>query len=294
MKKGKIIILSLILVVSFSSLIYASQSSFNKSKLVIVEKGQFMMNSSNENFSEQEECNVKVNDFYISKYEVTHKEYIEFLNDRKIGIDGKYNGHRLIDIDDLDCAVGYRNKFYFKSSNKANVEECPVIEVTWWGAIDYCNWLSEKNELKKAYNSDGYLLDKNGNIVTDIRKVEGYRLPTKVEWEYAARGGIKGKDTIYAGSDILDKCAWHWENSKVNNVGQTHPIGEKMANELGIYDMSGNVAEWINTKNDSNMIFMNGSWDDLGIFCEVGFWDYDKPSISEDTLGFRFVRTKAQ
>ena len=70
---------------------------------------------------------------------------------------------------------------------------------------------------------------------------EQYRLPTEAEWEYAARGGQEGKGHQYAGSRIVGKVGWYRQNSG----GKTHPAGEKRPNEVGLYDMSGNVSEWV-------------------------------------------------
>jgi len=67
-----------------------------------------------------------------------------------------------------------------------------------------------------------------------------FRLPTEAEWEFAARGGNKSRGTLFSGSDNVDLVAWHHDNAKIT----THPVAQKMPNEIGLYDMSGNVCEW--------------------------------------------------
>ena len=177
----------------------------------------------------------------------------------------------------------------------------PVINVSWWGAISYCNWLSKKEGLEVAYYKDGNLLDRNGNRTTDITIVQGYRLPTEAEWEYAARGGQKRKVYKYAGSDDLNAVGWYKDNSD----RQTRPVGEKKANELGLYDMSGNVSEWCHDwygdyasttqtnptgpRSGSFRVVRGGSFGDPARRCRVAYRG-NGAAVSGD-FGFRVART---
>ncbi len=95
------------------------------------------------------------------------------------------------------------------------VDHDPIVNISWEDAIAYCKWLSNKTGKQ-------------------------YRLPTEEEWEYAARGGKKSKGYQYSGGQNIDSVAWNKNNS--NNL--VHAVGQKTANELGLYDMTGNLWEW--------------------------------------------------
>ena len=109
-------------------------------------------------------------------------------------------------------AIMGNNPSEFKDSDNGDL---PVESVNWYEAQEFCQKLSTLTGKK-------------------------YMLPTEAQWEFAARGGNKGKGMLYSGSDNLDEVAWYEANSE----GKTHPVGEKLPNELGLYDMIGNVNEW--------------------------------------------------
>lgn len=115
-----------------------------------------------------------------------------------------------------------------------------------------------------------------------------FRLPSEREWEYAAKGGNKSRGYTYSGSDDLYRVAWYTENS--NNM--THPVGQKLDNELGIFDMSGNVWEWCSDCWDSSCsgrVYRGGGWGSSASNCRVSSRGYDSPSYRNDFIGLRLA-----
>ena len=112
-----------------------------------------------------------------------------------------------------------------------------------------------------------------------------FRLPKEAEWEYAARGGNKTNNYTYSGSNNLEKVGWSGSNS----ISRTHPVGEKNPNELGIYDMSGNVWEWCEDYLEGYRILRGGSWRCSTYGCAVNYRGQDGPENRGDEIGFRLA-----
>ena len=140
-------------------------------------------------------------------------------------------------------------------------------------------------------------------FITKLNERTGktFRFPTEAEWEYAARGGSKSHGYKYAGSDNADDVAWY----NTNSGRQSHPVKTKAANELGLYDMSGNVWEWCSDRPDvysgtsqtnptgasegSARVCRGGGWYGEVLLCRVATRSWDEPSGFSSSLGLRLV-----
>ena len=222
---------------------------------------------------------VTISNFYICDHEVTQKEYSDVME---------------------------TNPSYFNSdpADKEIQENRPVENVSWYDALVYCNKRSMKEGLTPCYSISGSTdpsawgtvptsSNDNWNEATCDFTANGYRLPTEVEWEYAARGGngLKGTQYIYAGSDTIDEVAWYKDNSGK----KTHEVKTKTANDLGLYDMSGNVWEWCWDRYEviSNRCVRGGAWfyDTKRALVAYRIFERLYISYNHGNYGFRLVRT---
>ncbi|GIO54773.1 transcriptional regulator [Paenibacillus rhizosphaerae] len=251
--------------------------------MVYVKGGTFKSSGSN-----YTETSMTLSDFYIGKYEVTQAEWANVMG----GNPSAFKGDQL-----------------------------PVEMVSWYDAVEYCNKRSIQEGLKPFYNIDKDRKDPN-NInendqikwtVTVNQGANGYRLPTEAEWEYAASGGLEGKGFKYSGSNKAEDVAWYWRNAGdkylsgdwnwpviESNHNRTKPVGTRKSNELGLYDMSGNVREWCwDWYGDSTVrqggsfrVVKGGGWIGDISNTEVSFRGKFDPNGYGPDQGFRVVRGK--
>jgi formylglycine-generating enzyme required for sulfatase activity len=206
-----------------------------------------------------------VSDFQIGKHEVTWGEW------QKV----------------RDWAVA--NGYDLKDVGQGQSETHPVANVNWYGVVKWCNAKSEKEGKTPVYQVSGTTYKTGETVPTVSESANGYRLPSEKEWEWAARGGKNSKGYTYAGSNDVNAVGWFKKNSK----GKTHEVGGKLANELEIYDMSGNVWEWcVDLDGTSGRRSLRGaSWMDDPARCLVDCPHSDRPHNWYRNVGFRLARS---
>lgn len=202
--------------------------------------------------------------FYIDKYETTCQQYVDFLNSIEVS---RY-GHSYIDpfssagvtyinVGSINVPIRHNgDKFYFSPNSIFPSQDCPIGYVTWEGARAYAKW-------------------------------KGGRLPSHNEWEYAAQGGQLSNGFTYSGSNNLNEVGWYSSNSSY----QTHSVGSKKSNELGIFDMTGNVNEYCSISGSSASEYVRGGgYQSSSSNCTLSFRKYE--SYSQPDLGFRIIIEK--
>ena len=260
--------------------------------MVSVEGGSFFMGSRNNEDNETPVHEVTLDGYYMLNTEVTQKLYRDVMG---------------------------TNVSHFKG------EERPVEEVSWYDAIVFCNKLSVLAGLEPVYSLDGSTDTSTWGNIPRIDAAEsekarwnaiewndrasGYRLPTEAEWEYAAKGGIYStKDTLYSGGDVIATVAWNADDPS----GETHSVATKSPNVLGLFDMSGNVWEWVwdwygnYHVSDSNnpkgataditgrKMRRGGSINSDAVFCRIANRASSVPELRGVDLGFRIVRSDVE
>jgi len=263
-------------------LVVSSCSQKTPDNLILVKGGTFV-NTKSKYYGK----NITMPDFYIGKFEVTQKEWIDVMGS---------NPSKFVD------------------------DNLPVEMVNWYECVDYCNKRSTKEGLQQYYHITKDKKDPdNTNDIDDIKWIvtinigaNGYRLPTATEWEYAAGGGQMSKSYTYSGSNNIDDVAWYWKNAGdkyltgtwawptlVGNNNKTKPVGGKAPNELGIYDLSGNVREWCwdlhernGTEDLQGRIWKGGGWIGGDFCCESSYQANYEANGKGPDQGLRVCRGK--
>ena len=233
--------------------------------MVAVEGGAFTMGATSEQGSDAEDNEKPAHSVTLSTYYIGQTEVTQALWEAVMGENPSWFN-------------GYGNSKYGSnhSENYGTNLNRPVERVSW----DDCQEFIRKLNAKTGKN---------------------FRLPTEAEWEYAARGGNKSKGYKYSGSNTIGDVAWYYENSG----NKTHDIATKRANELGIYDMSGNVWEWCSDwygdyssasqtnptgpASGSFRVCRGGGWNVDAWFCRVSLRDGDSADSRCNDLGFRLA-----
>lgn len=260
------------------SAVFAQTTGTPITGMAHVEGGTFVMGNNAGSQDEQPEHKVTVNSFYIGKYEVTYAEYKKFVDATGYLTDSEQPDTIRLKHNLPPRALnnGTWNKSMHGDLLPLNDSLKPVGNISWNDAVAYCNWLSKLT----------------GKV---------YRLPTEAEWEFAAKGGTLSKGYKFAGGNNLDEVAWYLDNARAT----LHFGGQKMANELGIYDMAGNMREWCSDwygdtyyktspaddpagpERGKDRVLRGGAWGSEADRMRVTYRNSDFPYSAAKDFGFR-------
>jgi formylglycine-generating enzyme required for sulfatase activity len=250
---------------------------------------------------------IAIDSFWIGKYEVTLEEFSKFVESSGYVTDAEkdasFSGSKIYNDEKFTQRLGinWRNDPHGYFRPKKDFKH-PVVHVSLNDAITFCNWLSEQEGYEKVYSS---------NLAEVNYAANGYRLPTKEEWEFAAQGGRL--DHVWAGtsdSTELETFANFGNNSVLTILGfpGTFEVGSMKPNNFGLYDMSGNVREWcwmcsnMPTYEGVNMgvlkayfcdyaAMMGGGWPEPAEYLKCSFRPTADIDDRDGYTGFRLART---
>jgi formylglycine-generating enzyme required for sulfatase activity len=300
--------------------------------MVYVEGGTFQMGSNDGESDEKPVHHVTVSSFYISKYELTVGEFKSFVNatgyQTTAELEGGAYGYK-------DGSWNYYQGYNWKNPGFSQNDNHPVTCISWYDAVSYCNWRSQQEGFSPCYTINKNSKDASNTNSSDNYKwsvsvncsANGYRLPTEAEWEYAARS--RGKNYKHAwgnnetpifngekAANVADESAkkqyssWSIFSDYDDGYIWTGPVGSFAANELSIYDLSGNVWEWCwdwydssyyatspdsdprGTGSGSWRLIRGGSWHSNPSYLRVCYRISNRPSSSDSDIGVRLFRAK--
>ena len=239
--------------------------------------------------NERPQHTVTLSGFYIGTTELTRDFFSLFLQSK----DTCYLASNQKKIKDYSSFFGIET------------EAQPIVNVSWFTAVAYCNWLTKVTGSIDTCYTFTFKQDGTIDVVSFDRTKHGYRLPTEAEWEYACKAGTETTYSFGDDASILSDYAW----IKANSMGKTHIVGEKKPNPFGLYDMYGNVSEWCwdwydiyasESKTDptgtsnsmSDRILRGGSWGNAdNFFFRSASRGSFSPNNKSDYVGFRLAKT---
>ncbi len=256
---------------------------------------------------------VRLDAFYMGKYEITNHLYCDFLNSADVTVfqsmvfASSDIGHNYPYLDTYAgnpaCQIAYDNgTFTVVRADEIDMADHPVATATWYGAAAYCNQRSLREGLDPCYDLSTWQCDFTKN---------GYRLPTEAQWEYAARGGYL--ETYYRypwGSDAIDGDMANYDRHNplgLSSYPYTTPAGHYPGHGYGLSDIAGNVWEWCNDWYDAAYysdspvnnpagpttgtwrVLRGGSWVSSGQICRVAYRGRSTPAERYYAFGFRVV-----